>query len=86
MHAAPNLIYNSGTSGAVWAIGGAFCKAKAWMEGMETEAGTLKYVQKRFDIPVPEIVYDWQYSPALMCCRITSNSITRFAPTPRRAR
>ncbi len=56
---APNLIYNSGTSGAVWAIGSAICKAKAWVEGMETEADTIRYLWGRFDIPVPEIIYDW---------------------------
>jgi len=57
--AASNLIHQSGTSGAVWAIGGALCKAKDWVEGMETEAETLRYVRKIFDIPVPEILYDW---------------------------
>lgn len=57
--AACGRIHNSGTSGAVWVIGGLFCKVKAWVENMETEADTLRYVRKRFDIPVPEIVYDW---------------------------
>lgn len=51
--------HSSGTSGAVWAIGGAVCKAKAWVEGMETEAETLRYVHKNFDIAVPEILYAW---------------------------
>ncbi|KIH93618.1 hypothetical protein SPBR_04396 [Sporothrix brasiliensis 5110] len=57
---AASMIYNSGTSGAVWAIGGAIFKAKAWVEGVETEASTLRYVQKHFpSIPTPEIIYDW---------------------------
>lgn len=51
--------HDSGTSGAVWVIGGVFCKVKAWVENMETEADTLKYVRERFDIPVPEVVYHW---------------------------
>ena len=53
-------IHSSGTSGAVWALGGAVvCKAKAWVEGMETEAETLRYVRGEFDIPVPEILHSW---------------------------
>ncbi|CAK7235593.1 hypothetical protein SCUCBS95973_009319 [Sporothrix curviconia] len=54
------MIYNSGTSGAVWAIGGAIFKAKAWVKDIETEASTLRYVQTRFpSIPTPEIIHDW---------------------------
>lgn len=29
------------------------------MEGIQTEADTLRYVRERFNVPVPEIVYDW---------------------------
>jgi hypothetical protein len=37
-----------------------FCKVKAWVEHMESEAETLRFVRKRFDgIPVPEVMYDW---------------------------
>jgi len=57
---AHGCIHTSGTSGAVWAIGGMFCKVKAWVEGVEAEADTLRYVRERFsEIPVPETVYDW---------------------------
>lgn len=56
----PEPVYQAGTSGAVWAVGGVFCKAKARVKGMETEADTLGYVLERFDhIPMPETVYDW---------------------------
>ena len=57
--ASSNLIHQSGTSGAVWVIGGVFCKAKAWIKGTETEAETLRYAWEKFDVPMPEIVYDW---------------------------
>lgn len=57
--AAYGPIHSSGTSSAVWKVGGLFCKAKAWAEDMETEADTLAYVRERFDIPVPEVVYHW---------------------------
>jgi serine/threonine protein kinase len=52
-------IHNSGTSGAVWEVGGLFCKVKAWAENIEMEADTLAYVRERFNIPVPEVVYHW---------------------------
>jgi hypothetical protein len=41
-------IYNSGTSGAVWNIGGVLCKVKSWQEGTEQEKDTLDSVRKRF--------------------------------------
>ncbi|KAF5024697.1 hypothetical protein F66182_3226 [Fusarium sp. NRRL 66182] len=52
-------VHNSGTSGAVWRIGGMFCQVKAWLRGMDTEAETLRSVEARFELPVPEVVFDW---------------------------
>ncbi|KAL1845356.1 hypothetical protein VTK73DRAFT_625 [Phialemonium thermophilum] len=52
-------LHSAGTSGAVWVLGGALCKAKAWVDGIETEAETLGFVRKTFDVLVPEVLYEW---------------------------
>ena len=53
-------IYCSGTSGAVWNIGGVFCKVKSWQEGIEQEKETLDFVRKRFGgIPLPKVLHAW---------------------------
>lgn len=36
------LVYEGGTSAVVWSIGtNAFCKVKAWCEGLEPESDTI---------------------------------------------
>ncbi|KAL2859273.1 hypothetical protein BJX68DRAFT_261716 [Aspergillus pseudodeflectus] len=56
-----DLIYQAGTSSAVWAIGSnAICKVKTWTHGMEMESDTLALVKASFpDIPVPDVIYAW---------------------------
>lgn len=56
---APDPIHTGGTSAAVWALGGAIVKVKAWVEGIEPEAETLRYVRERFDVPLPEVLHHW---------------------------
>ncbi|CZS94656.1 uncharacterized protein RCO7_06623 [Rhynchosporium graminicola] len=55
------LVHEAGTSAAVWSIGvDAFCKVKAWREGMELESKTIEFVRRRApEIPVPEIIHTW---------------------------
>ncbi|KAL3459657.1 hypothetical protein BJX64DRAFT_291005 [Aspergillus heterothallicus] len=59
--AAEGLVYQAGTSSAVWAIGKhAICKVKTWAVGMEEESRTLAFVAARFPhIPIPEVIYSW---------------------------
>ncbi|KAF2760819.1 hypothetical protein EJ05DRAFT_497386 [Pseudovirgaria hyperparasitica] len=53
-------VYNSGTSGAVWNIGGAFFKVKSWQEGTELENETIDFVEERLEgIPLPKVLYAW---------------------------
>ncbi|KAF2175516.1 hypothetical protein K469DRAFT_680019 [Zopfia rhizophila CBS 207.26] len=53
-------IYSSGTSGAVWSIGGIFCKVKSWQRGIEQEKEAIDFVKKRFkDVPLPKVLYAW---------------------------
>lgn len=56
-----HLIYQAGTSSAVWAIGSSvICKAKAWCEGMELESDTLAFVAANCpQILIPEVVDSW---------------------------
>lgn len=56
---APDPIHTGGTSAAVWALGGAIIKVKAWVEGIESEAETLRYVRQRSDVPAPEVIHHW---------------------------
>lgn len=55
------LVHEGGTSAAVWSIGvNAFCKVKAWREGMELESKTIEFVRARaLEIPVPEVIRTW---------------------------
>ena len=55
------LVHQGGTSAAVWSIGtNAFCKVKAWCEGLEPESDTIQFVARNAPcIPVPEVVYSW---------------------------
>lgn len=59
--AADGVIYQAGTSSAVWEIGShAICKVKTWSPGMEIESSTLAFVASRFPhIPIPEVIYSW---------------------------
>jgi hypothetical protein len=53
------LVHKGGTSAAVWRIGvNAFCKVKAWREGMELERKTIGFVRgKALEVPVPEVIH-----------------------------
>jgi len=55
------LVHKGGTSAAVWSIGpNAFCKVKAWREGLEAESDTIEFVRKNVpSIPLPEIIFSW---------------------------
>lgn len=53
-------IHKAGTGAAVWKLGGAFVKVKAWRKGMELEAETIAFVkQKASSVPVPEVLHSW---------------------------
>jgi len=58
---ATGLVHQGGTSAAVWNIGtSAFCKVKAWCEGLEPEDDTIRFVARNAPgIPLPELVYSW---------------------------
>ena len=46
------LVHEGGTSAAVWSIGAnAFCKVKAWHEGMKLESKTIEFIREK----TPEI-------------------------------
>ena len=55
------LVHQGGTSAAVWSIGtSAFCKVKAWCEGLELENDTIQYVARNAPgVPVPEVIHSW---------------------------
>lgn len=55
------LVHKGGTSAAVWSIGtNAFCKVKAWCEGLEPESDTIRFVGRNAPcIPLPEVIYSW---------------------------
>jgi hypothetical protein len=46
-------------SAAVWSIGeNAFCKVKAWHEGMDLESKTIAFIrEKTLEIPVPNVIH-----------------------------
>ncbi|KAF2815600.1 uncharacterized protein BDZ99DRAFT_457582 [Mytilinidion resinicola] len=52
-------IHHAGTSAAVWSLGGAFIKVKAWRHGMQLESDTIRYVNRVSSVPTPEVVYSW---------------------------
>jgi len=55
------LVHEGGTSAAVWSIGAdAFCKVKAWREGMELESRTIAFIREKApEVPVPEVIHMW---------------------------
>ncbi|KAG4438168.1 hypothetical protein IFR05_006336 [Cadophora sp. M221] len=55
------LVHEGVSSAAVWSIGvDAFCKVKAWREGMELESKTIEFVkEKASEVPVPEVIHTW---------------------------
>ena len=60
-HLETGLVHVGGTSAAVWSIGNnAFCKVKAWCEGLELESETIRFVGRNVRcIPLPEVIYSW---------------------------
>lgn len=56
-----DIIPHGGTSAAVWSIGNnAICKVKAWCEGLELEANTIRFVREHAGgVPVPEVIHTW---------------------------
>jgi hypothetical protein len=54
-----NLCHFAGTSAAVWNIGGAFVKVKAWQKGMQLESDTIEFVNSISRIPTPEVIHCW---------------------------
>ncbi|MCJ1228879.1 hypothetical protein MMC12_005543 [Toensbergia leucococca] len=57
------LVHQGGTSAAVWSIGtSAFCKVKAWCEGLEPENDIIHCSlrdQNAPSVPVTEVLYSW---------------------------
>ncbi len=58
---AADRIHVGGTSAAVWCLGeDTFCKAHAWIEGLELEANNLRFVTEKLpDVAIPEVLYTW---------------------------
>jgi hypothetical protein len=56
-------IHVGGTSSAVWRLGkDAFCKVRAWCEGLELEVNTIRFVGERnaaLEVPLPELIHSW---------------------------
>lgn len=54
-------VHVGGTSAAVWCLGkNTFCKARAWVEGLELEANNLRVVAEKLpDVPIPEAIHPW---------------------------
>ena len=50
-----------GVNRAIWNFSpNVFCKVKSWVEGLTTEATTIRFVNKNVpSIPTEEIMYDW---------------------------
>ncbi|KAJ0413002.1 hypothetical protein BJY00DRAFT_306626 [Aspergillus carlsbadensis] len=82
-----DLLYQAGTSSAVWAIGSnAICKVKTWTDGMEMESNTLAFVKANFpDIPVPDIIYTWLDEKLsrsfLILKRVQGNTLAQVWPS-----
>ena len=55
------LVHQGGTSAAIWSIGSsAFCKVKAWCEGLESENNTIQFAAKNAPgVPVLEVIFSW---------------------------
>lgn len=55
------LVHQGGTSAAIWSIGtSAFCKVKAWCEGLEPGNDTIQFVARNAPgVPVPEVIHSW---------------------------
>ncbi|KAJ8116076.1 hypothetical protein OPT61_g2420 [Boeremia exigua] len=58
-HPADGLYHQSGTSAAVWTIGGGFIKVKAWRDDMQLESDTIRFVNGRTEIPTPVVIHSW---------------------------
>ena len=58
-----SLIHQAGTASAVWDLGTAICKVKAWDERMELECNTIDYVKRHTSIPVPGAIHSWVDEP-----------------------
>ena len=58
---AADRVHIGGTSAAVWCLGeNTFCKAHAWIEGLELEANNLRFVAEKMpDVTIPEVIYTW---------------------------
>lgn len=54
-------IYVGGSSQADWRLGETvICQARAWCEGYQLEADTIRFVQANVpEVPVPEILFSW---------------------------
>jgi Phosphotransferase enzyme family len=53
-------MHQAGTGAAVWRLGDAFCKVKAWCEGMELEADAIAFARQNApSVPVPEVLCTW---------------------------
>jgi hypothetical protein len=82
-----DLLYQAGTSSAVWAIGSnAICKVKTWTNGMDMESDTLAFVKANFpDIPVPDIIYAWLDEKLsrsfLILKRVQGNTLAQVWPS-----
>ena len=61
---------------AVWTLStNVFCKAKAWVEGMEVEGTTIEFVAKHApSVPVPEVIYHWIDPAWTRCFLITKRA------------
>lgn len=51
--------HKAGTSAAVWQLGGAFVKVKAWRDGMQLESNTIEFVKDRVAVPTPTVIHSW---------------------------
>ncbi len=58
---AADRVHVGGTSAAVWCLGeNTFCKAHAWIEGLELEANNLRFVAEKMpDVTIPGVIYSW---------------------------
>ena len=50
-----------GLASAVWTLSpNIFCKVKSWIEGLTTEADTLRWVNQNVpSVPTEKVIYDW---------------------------
>uniref|UniRef100_A0A8H7NQ32 Aminoglycoside phosphotransferase domain-containing protein n=1 Tax=Bionectria ochroleuca TaxID=29856 RepID=A0A8H7NQ32_BIOOC len=52
--------HRSGTSGAIWKLGGMYVKVKAWSDGLDPESDTLKIIHETCPgVPVPQVIAHW---------------------------